>query len=381
MPIFPINDPAREDDIRVRRRRAGLLLAGIVIVPWVLFHHDHHDAGHHVIVSTDNVVSIDGDDVPRGGLSGVLTNLPMLGRLRWSITGDALPQPSPGAPIRSFSADRLTVDLTCASSVTLLPKQDLGDEVTVSVRPDQRSAMQALTVKDGVVEQQEACSDDQKADFILQLAPGKALTIEQEGDVDIRGGRFSGTVKIEASGSGDVTLEGTGSLIDNQHASGDVAIGEVSGNVVSTLLGSGGLKVDGGDVAHLSIESRESGDVSMGQTVLNDSIIRLNGSGGFTADRVVGRLDARTLASGDITIASVSTDIVRLQGDGSGDIAIRGGRIETLTASRGGSGDLDVRAIIGNGKVAHGGSGDVTLPHVSGTLVRTRLQNEDDEDN
>ena len=62
---------------------------------------------------------------------------------------------------------------------------------------------------------------------------------------------------------------------------------------------------------------------------------------------------------------------MRVTGNGSGDIAVLGGRIGTLTGERNGSGDLVVRATIDGGSLSHHGSGDVTLPRVTGTLSRT----------
>jgi hypothetical protein len=104
---------------------------------------------------------------------------------------------------------------------------------------------------------------------------------------------------------------------------------------------------------------------------IGDTRLIVNGGGDVSADRIDGRVDAQTTGSGDIRIASVSADSMRLSGEGSGDIIVEGGRIGALTAERGGSGDLVVQASIDGGTLSHHGSGDVTLPHVSGTLIRT----------
>ena len=290
-------------------------------------------------------------------------------------TGRALPQPAADAPSRSFESGSLFVDLSCADSVTLLPQQGLGRQVIVSVTNGQEKALQALSMEGGTVAGA-GCAKGESGDFILRLAPDKVLRIQQTGGFDIRGGRFTGPVTIEAAGSGTVTLDGTGGLTVRQRAAGDVFVGTVDGVVDAEMHGSGDLHIGEGAISSLNVSMAGSGDLTLGRAAIGPVHLVLNGSGDLVADRVSGAVDALTTGSGDISIASVTADTVHVAGEGSGDIVLRSGRIGNLTAERLGKGDLLVQATIAGGSVSHRGTGDVTLPHVTGPLTRTGSQEE-----
>lgn len=368
MPLFPIHDYARADDIRMRRRRAAFLIIGIVAAPWILFSSPaHRETGHHRGLDSLNLT-----------IDKSLFDL----RLSPHTSDETLPRPAPGEPIRRFSieGDTLSVDLSCAGTVTLLPATNLGGEATLSVRHGQDEMLQAVTTEGGMVSQKGFCGSRGDADFILQFDPGRSLRIVQHGDVDIRGGRFTGPVAIDGSGSGSLFLASVGSLVDQQRASGDVVIGEISGGLDAQLSGSGDLQIKRGHVSTMSATIAGSGDLSTGDATIVNAQAELTRSGDLTMGMVAGHLDASTLGSGDITIASVTADTVRLVGSGSGDIAIHAGTIGKLTAVRRGSGDLTIQAVIGSGTSSHHGSGDVSMPHITGNLVRTGGDDEDSSD-
>ncbi len=343
MPVFPIHDLSRADDIRMRRRRAALLLAAIAFGGWTL---SHDDARH-----------------PR---------MPTTIAIRLSFNkrqaDRPLPQPDADAPTRSVDTDQLFVDLSCASSVTLLPAPDLAGRVVVSVGRGQDEALRGLSTEGGSVTS--TCSGE-PGDFVLRVPPSMPLRIQQTDAVDLRGGRFSGPVTIEGTGSGSVVLDATGPLTVRQRSDGDVSVAEVSGPADIVLNGSGDLHIGGGTIPRLSALVTSSGDLLLGTAVIGQAHLVLSGSGDVTADRIGGPVDAETDSSGDVRIGSVDSDTMRVTGNGSGDIAVLGGRIGMLVGERNGSGDLLVRASIGSGSLSHHGSGDVTLPHVTGTLSRT----------
>ena len=339
MALFPIHDPGRADDIRMRRRRAVLLLAGIGVLGWMLLGPD--DSSRH--------------------------------RPHRDVAFDTPPRQDMREPVQTFRTGTtavVAVDLPCADSVTLLPRQGIGDQVMLSTRQDQQAAAQAVSFTDGRFGQSAACETG-RADFTLQLAADRALRIVQSGSTEIHGGSFSGTVGIEVRGSGGVTLAGVGTLNDVQTGGGDVAIGSVSGRVNARLDGSGDLRVRGGTVPVLDAASNGSGDIDMGGAAIGGGRVELGGSGDFAAAAVDGgSFIAETSSSGDIAIESLHVGGARLRGSGSGDITVRGGIVGQLEADRTGSGDLLLDAAISSGQVSHGGSGDVRLPYAAAAVMR-----------
>ncbi len=339
MALFPIHDPGRADDIRMRRRRAVLLLAGIGVLGWRLL--DPDDAGRH--------------------------------RRHRDVAFETRPQQDMREPVQTFRTSTtavVAVDLPCASSVTLLPRQGMGDQVMLSTRPGQEAALQAVSFTDGRFGQSNACETG-GADFTLQIAADRAVRIVQSGSTAIRGGSFSGPVGIEVRGSGGVTLAGVGTLNDVQTGGGDVAIGTVSGRVDARLDGSGDLRVRGGTVLVLDAASSGGGDIDMGGATIGAGRVELSGSGDFGATSIDGgSFIAETSSSGDIAIESLHVGEAQLRGSGSGDIVVHGGIVGQLEAQRIGSGDLLVDAAISSGQVSHGGSGDVRLPYAAAAVMR-----------
>ncbi len=353
MPLFPIHDHARADDIRMRRRRAAILLGGIVLVGWMLSQHDpggDRDGGrrHGIEVATDQPPVPPVPPIPR---------VPAIAGL-----------PAADAASRSIETGSLFVGLSCADSVTLLPDPGLHGRVVVSTRPGQDAALRGLSLDGGAVT--DTCSGD-PGDVVLRLPPAMPLRIQQTDAVDIRGGRFTGPVTIEGTGSGTVTLDGAGPLTVRQRSGGDVSVAEVDGPVDAGLHGSGDLRIGGGAITRLSAVLTSSGDLSLGRATIGATHLVLHGEGDVTANRIEGPVDLQAAGSGDVRIASVDADTLQVAAEGSGDISVLGGRIGTLTGARDGSGDLLVRATIGGGSLSHHGSGDVTLPNLTGTLSRT----------
>ncbi len=343
MPVFPIHDLSRADDIRMRRRRAALLLAAIAFGGWTLSHQDaRHPRGPTAIA-----IRLSSHAVPDGG---------------------PLTQPASDVPTRSIETGSLFVDLSCADSVPLLPEPALHGRVVMSAGRGQDAALRGLSLDGGAVTS--SCSGE-GGDLVLRLPPAMPLRIQQIDAVDIRGGRFTGPVTIEGTGSGSVTLDGAGALTVRQRSSGDVSVAEVAGAVDAVLDGSGDLRIGRGSVARLSAVLTGSGDLTLGQARIGPTRLILHGKGDATASRIEGPVELQATGSGDIRIASIDADTLQVAAEGSGDVAVLGGRVGTLTGTRDGSGDLLVRATIGGGSLSHHGDGDVTLPNVTGALSRT----------
>lgn len=372
MALFPIHDLAREADVRMRRRRAVLLLAGIAVVAWVLVddkdHRSHYRTDDDPISFSMPPIS----PIPAIPPMPAMPAMPSMDGMHVHIP--ALPRIGADGPMRRFQASGVTIDIACASSITLLPGPGLGDQLILSVHRGQEGALEQTDISNGVVSHLSGCDND--ADFTLQAAPEQTLRIVQHGSVDIHGGRFVGPVTIDSTGSGSVALESTGPLEVHQ-AGGDVTIGEVTASLTATLNGSGDLRIARGHLSTLSATLNGSGDLSMQASVAGETHLTLNASGAVTAGRLDGIIQARTSGSGDITLAAVTAPSVELMGSGSGDIVIDRGRIGTLNAQRTGSGDLRVHAEIGNATVEHHGSGDVSLPNVTGHRIEVSTQDSD----
>ncbi len=369
MPVFPIRDLSRADDIRMRRRRAAWLLGGIVLAGWMLSRQDPDDGQARGAYRHADMVSGEASVPPVPPIPSIpgVISIPGLGQIRLRLP-TTLPQPAADAPTRSVETNSLFVDLTCAASVTLLPDAGLQGRVVVSARRGQEAALRGLSTHGGSVV--DDCSGE-PGDFVLRVPPAMPLRIQQTDAVDIRGGRFTGPVTIEGTGSGSVALDGTGALTVRQRSDGDVSVAEVDGPLDAGLHGSGDLRIGRGAITQLSALVTSSGDLSLGQATIGPTRLVLHGEGDVTANRIEGPVDLQSAGSGDVRIASIDADTLQVAAEGSGDVSVLGGRIGTLTGARDGSGDLVVRATIGGGSVSHHGSGDVTLPNVTGILSRT----------
>ncbi len=365
MAWFPITDPAREDDIRMRRRRAAMLLACIVFLPWIAFggqserNASRHDHGSGL------VVGIETSDAQRiaAAIGAAFGDRASAGRAQ-----SALAQPAADAPQRAIVAHALRIDLPCAASVTILSDPAYDGRAVVYAAKDDAQALDTLSLGDGTIAQDRTCGAD--ADLIVRTGPATPLTLVQSGSNDLHAGGFDAPVTVESDGSGDVVVDRSGPLTVRQHASGDVSVGTVAGPITAMLLGSGDLTVHEGEAPVLDATSAASGDVVLGRTRIGGGKVTLEGSGDFSAEAVNGSFQALTVASGDVSIGTATVDRLTLDGRGSGDIVVRHGSIATLQATRRGSGDLQIGASVTAGRLDHDGSGDVDVPRSPG-LIRT----------
>ncbi|MCQ8239316.1 DUF4097 family beta strand repeat-containing protein [Rhizosaccharibacter radicis] len=386
MPLFPITDTGRAGDIRMRRRRAGLLLGGIVLGGWMLAGPSHRNdrAGRETDESLQRALA-------------TIDRLPVLldhiDHATHSSRRRGLPQPGANDPSRTLVASGgLDIDIGCASSITLLAVPGMAeDQAILSARPDQADALQAVALNEqtgrigsgGNSCDHQAHQED--ADFILRVAPERPLTIAQWGSTDIRAGAFSGPVRLSGNGYGSVSIERTGPLVVQQRSSGDMSVGSVQGPLDADMESSGGLSV-GSLEGTLDADIRSSGDLSINGGEIRDLRLRLHSSGDVRMNHarttgqasiltessgdVVGSMfsgsgfSATTRGSGDVVFASVQAEAAMLESTGAGDISIRGGTIEQLTATGSGSGDISVQAAVRAGRIIHDGPGDISIPRL-----------------
>jgi len=374
VPLFPIQDLSRADDIRMRRRRAVYLLGGIVLAGWMLTHgdpkarpdgtrksHSHFTLGYS---DAEDGPSVNTDAAPATEIQAIINQIPLVNQWHWSVTGAGLPEAPVDGLSRSLSASALTVEFACAGSVTIRTQPGLGDRIVVSVPHDEGAALTALSIEGGAVRQAGGCSGRSRdGNFTIAAAPGIPLSIIARGGADIRAGRFTGAVSVESDGSGDVTLDAAGTLKAVLRASGNLMVGEILGGAVETDgNGEGDVMINGGRIAVLRATSRGASDLSLGKAQIGIAQLAVYGSGDIRAHEVTGPLDITARGSGDIAIDRVESGSVLLEGDGSGDIAIRSARIGTLQAVRRGSGDLSIRGSVERSSVQAFGTGDVSTP-------------------
>jgi hypothetical protein len=169
----------------------------------------------------------------------------------------------------------------------------------------------------------------------------------------------TGPLRIEIAPDTDVTLSASGD--------GSVHIGDLGGPFVATLTDS--IDLHAGRVGHLNLIQRSRGDAILGD-VGGEAILQMSGSGDVKLREVRGTLNVRQHGSGDLVVGGIDADSVDLSGTGSGDMLIGSGRIARLAARMVGSGDLAVAATVQDGDVSAVGGGDIKLGRVTGHLTR-----------
>jgi hypothetical protein len=159
-------------------------------------------------------------------------------------------------------------------------------------------------------------------------------------------GDIAGAANINISGSGDITAGSVGDDLGiSINGSGDVELGRIGGEVDLDIAG--------------------SGDVIMAD-VSGDTEVNINGSGDVRfAD--IGGVTVRVSGSGDIAADSMNgAFFARI--NGSGDIEIDGGRAEPFEAQIHGSGDIDFDGTAVNVEINEGGSGDIDIADIEGSV-------------
>ena len=332
--MFPITDPHRRDDIRMRRRRAAWLLVGIVAVPVLLFSGREksaavqHGSGamlHGAATDSDDLnidlhsLSVRSGSLPGTEIQSIIDRIPFVRRLNWMVQGAPLPAGRRDGAALSAGGTSLTVALPCTSSITLVPKADLSDRVFVSASGGGQNGIAGLTLGGGAGLTLAGACERGRPDLIIQAPPAMKLTLVQEGDTDLRLGSFTGPIVLTQNGSGDAVIDASGPLIVQKAGSGDLAVGRLTGLLHLVQSGSGDTVVS----------SAEAGMV--------DAVLR-----------------------------------------GSGNLTIPNGHIGHLAAVLHGSGDLSVGAEVGSAAVRAGPDNDVTLPHVIGRLDRSVAGDQDE---
>ena len=277
--VFPITDLSRADDIRMRRRRAVWLLAGIMLVPAVAFSgHDERSSVRH-----------------RGG----------------SLQQTALPTGRRDDGALSATGTSLLVTLACASSITLVPQPDLTDRVFVSTRHRKnRSDLSGLLLTGGGGELVLAGSC-RSSDLVVQLPASMPISLVQSGDTDIRMGAFSGPVHLVQHGGGDLEIGSAGPLDMERDGSGDVSVGRLSGSLHMTSSGGGVLSIGQIQSDHVDIDATGSGDISIEAGHIGRLDASMHGNGDLSAQAAIDTASVQASPDSDITLPNVKTRLDR----------------------------------------------------------------------
>ena len=326
--MFPIHDFSRAGDIRMRRRRAVWLLAGILLAAMLLLHGLHpHRSGNPGSSGTTVSINVPGrsihsDSLPATEIQSVLNRIPLIGHLDWMVQGAPLPTGSRDGSALSATGQSLRIQVQCARSITLVPQRDLPDRVFISSRDGRPAAGfglrlagdDTLGAKDHRLTLSGGCGNGD-ADLVVQAPAAMPLMLESSGNASIRLGAFEGPVHLISHGDGDVVIDAAGPLDVEMTGSGDVTVGRLSGSLKLVQAGS----------------------------------------------------------NGDVEIAQIQAARVSISGDGNGNISIAAGHVDQLNAVMHGNGDLSVKAEIGNASVQAIEASDITLPHVKGRLDQHTL--------
>ena len=374
--MFPITDPSRAADIRMRRRRAVWLLVGMVVVPLVLVSgrssHSGGSSGFHIDLPDFTISS---DDA--GRIHMALQQVPGMAQLAWMVEGAPLPEGRRDTSALSATGNRLAIELPCAQSIAVVPKADLGNRIyasTLDGSPVQEAGLE-LRTRDRAggpeVVLGGACRHG-GADVVVQASPSTALVLTLIGGTRLRTGAFSGPIRLEQNGGGDAVIDAAGGLDVEKNGGGGLVVGRVEQSLHLVQRGSGDTTIKAGTIDHADISIAGNGDLHFGPDAhVGGLSLVMRGGGDVAMSHLDGSADVQAAGSGDVAIAQIQAGEVRLSSAGSGDISIAAGSIGHLVAEMQGSGDLTVQAEIGDATVRAGSGSDITLPHVRGRLDRS----------
>ena len=307
--MFPITDLARADDIRMRRRRAVLLLAGMVALPLLLWRQDEHRQHVHARGSDLDLTSrsIRSDTVPAAEIDAVLHRIPLVGQLDWTVEGAGLPVGRRDAASLSATGASLQITLSCARSITLVPQQDLTDRVFVSTPRGVPATGSGLRlVGSGAAMLLTGTCRREPSDVVVQAPAGMPLTLSRLGDTAVRLGAFTGPIHLVLLGGGDAAVDAAGAAVIEKTGSGDVSIGTLNGDLQLSQRGSGTISIKRLQAARVSIIASGSGDIVLAAGHVDHLDASLHGSVDLSGDVAVGVASMQASEDCDVSLPHVS---------------------------------------------------------------------------
>lgn len=273
--MFPITDFSRADDIRMRRRRAFWLLAGITVVGSSLLSGSHRH--FQVRIETGKA----------GGFGHVRAVPGGHGSLALSATGSSL-----------------LISLSCGNSITLMPQPDPTGRVSVSSDGSQSAHKVGLLADShGQLVLSGSCG---QSDLSVRAPPSMPLSLVLDGGSDVHIGAFSGPIRLVQHGGGDMAVDSTGPLDVLKTGDGDLSVGHLDGDLQLVAAGGGDVSIGHVQSARAGIRSSGSGDISIAAGRIGHLDASLHGSGGLSVLAEVGDASVRAPDSADITLPHVT---------------------------------------------------------------------------
>ncbi len=183
------------------------------------------------------------------------------------------------------------------------------------------------------------------------------LLADIRGSGDLNLGDVGGSADIEIRGSGDVDMGNANELRLKVTGSGDVQAENVrSADVV--VRGSGDVEIENVN-GPLGIESSGSSDIDIGD-VTGDFVYDGRGSGDLAISSVTGRASVDVAGSGDADIGGGKVSSLKVSASGASDFDF-GGVADTADLYAAGASDIYVRKVTGEVRSKESGAADITI--------------------
>ena len=277
--MFPITDAARAGDIRMRRRRALALLAGVAVLGTGLVQAAmSSDAADETASSQALSVLV----IPRGA--------------------------EPSAAPRSATGDALVVNLPCAGSVKVMPRSGLSRRVLVSAAGG--AADDGIRLVGGATISLAGGCRGGAPDVTVAAPASMPLTIVQTGHTDLRLGAFSGPVTLTQAGSGDMVIGDAGELTVSMTGGGDLAVGHLHGNLRVNQAGGGDVRVENIQAADVALNMIGGGDAAIAAGHIARLRATLQG-GDLRVGATIGDATIQAGAASDVSLPRVTGHLTR----------------------------------------------------------------------
>ena len=175
-------------------------------------------------------------------------------------------------------------------------------------------------------------------------------------------GNIQNNLTLDSRGSADISVGDTGRVQAILRGSGDLS-GRNSGKVNIAANGSGDVEL--GSTKALDVSVHGSGDLETSD-IEGDVKISSHGSGDVELGEIDGSLIYSGHGSGELEVSSVTGPSLSLKSNGSGDIDIASGEVEKLMVSVSGSADVEYDGKAGKANLRTSGSGDISVNRVDG---------------